>query len=72
MLNEAKHEDISRKLDIIIKILAGIMLRDLALGDKIKVLKELGFGRKEIAELSGTTPATVTTYLYHQKKKEKK
>ncbi len=72
MLNDAKHGEISKKLDMIIKILAGIMLRDMALSDKISVLKELGFERKEIAELCGTTPATVTTYLYQQKKQNKK
>jgi len=67
MVTDKEAKEINGKLDTVIKLLAGIMLKGMALGDKIAVLKELGFERKDIAALSGTTPATVTAYLYDQK-----
>jgi hypothetical protein len=72
MPNGPDGNEVSRKLDFIIKLLAGIMLDGKTLNEKISALKSLGFERKEIAALVGTTPPTVTAYLYAEKKKRKR
>lgn len=69
MVSEKDCKEMSAKLDVVIKLLAGIMLKDMSLTDRITTLKSLGFERKDIAVLSGTTPAAVTTYLWNEGRK---
>jgi hypothetical protein len=65
-------EGLAAKLDILIKLQAGALVRGMASKkEKIIFLGSSGLPPKLIAELVGTTPATVSQTLYAERKKEK-
>lgn len=62
-------------LNRIVKILAGLLLRDIEDGDqkrKIKRLKQCGFDNTEIAGMLNTTPNTVAVAVHGLKKSKGK
>ena len=64
-------DDLTRSLDRIAKILAGLLLKDIEDGEqkqKIKRLKQCGFENAEIAEMLGTTANTVKVAVHSIKK----
>ena len=68
------NDDVTKSLDRIAKILAGLLLKDIEDGDqqpKIKRLKQCGFNNAEIAAMLGTTPNTVKVAIHSLKKKKK-
>jgi DNA-binding NarL/FixJ family response regulator len=67
-------DDLSKPLERIGKILAGLLLKDVEDGDqrqKIKLLKQCGFDNSEIAEMLGTTVNTVNVTVHGLKKKRR-
>ncbi|HTB21371.1 MAG TPA: hypothetical protein VK914_01550 [bacterium] len=63
---------VSKKLDIIIRLLARQHIGDKSGRDAIKTLSALGFQPKEIADLIGTTSNTVSVALNSLKKNKNK
>jgi hypothetical protein len=64
-------KSIDKKLDILIKLLAGNLIREKNKTDAIIVLGNCGLEVGTISEIVGTTPHRVSVTLYKQKKKEK-
>jgi len=66
-------EDIASKLDTLIRLFAHTAMRDYETNkDKILFLGRAGIGTKEIAEIVGTSPNTVSVALSVEKKSKKK
>lgn len=64
--------DVAEKLDILIKLQAGALVQGMtSKKEKILFLGSAGLTPKLIAELVGTTPASVRQTLYAERKKEK-
>jgi len=68
-MNESKEEGILQELQRISKLLALTVTRELKQREKIELLSSIGFQPKEIANLIGTTPGTVSVTLVDIKKK---
>ncbi|MGC1120509.1 MAG: sigma factor-like helix-turn-helix DNA-binding protein [Candidatus Methanofastidiosia archaeon] len=66
-------EEISRRMDRIIRLLALNLVKDMETQkEKILTLSSFGFSSSEIAELLGTTPGSVSVTLSRTKKKKGK
>ena len=64
--------EIASKLDILIKLQAGALVKGMtSKKEKIVFLGGAGLPPKLIAELVGTSPASVSQTLYSERKKEK-
>lgn len=68
-MEEETLKSIDRKLDVIIKLLAGNFVQGKSKTDAIVTLASFGMETNAIAEIVGTTPATVNARLWEQKKK---
>ncbi len=68
-MNESKEEGILQELQRISKLLALTVTRELKQREKIELLSSIGFQPKEIANLIGTTPGTVSVTLVDIRKK---
>lgn len=64
--------EIVAELKKISRLMAATSLRDLSQREKIELLATVGFLPREIAELIGTTPNTVSVTLVKSRKKMKK
>ncbi len=64
--------EVANKLDTLIRLTAIGLFGDKTQKEKIELLAIAGLGAKEIADLLGTTPNTVSVALYGLKKKKKK
>jgi predicted transcriptional regulator len=65
-------DGLGAKLDILIKLQAGALVRGMeSKKEKIIFLDSAGLPPKLIAELVGTTPASVSQTLYAERKKGK-
>ena len=71
MDNEIFIKDITKRLDLIIKLLAISSLKDSNLTDKICFLYTSGFSPKEISEILNTTSNYVNVILSNMRKKKK-
>ena len=68
-------KEMTKSVDRIGRILAGMLLKDiedLDQGEKIVRLRGCGFGNQEIAEMLNTTPLTVSVTLSKHKSKKKR
>jgi DNA-directed RNA polymerase specialized sigma24 family protein len=64
--------EISGKMDIVVRLLALNLVRDMKVQKKqIIALKSFGFGPPEIADILETTPNTVYVVLSRARKKKK-
>lgn len=72
MDNEKYQMDVTKRLDVIIKLLAMTALKDSSVTDKIYFLNKSGFSPKEIADILNTTSNYVNVILSNMRKKEKK
>jgi hypothetical protein len=70
-MEEKYFEEISEKLDTIIKLLAVQIVGNKKGREAISLLAEFGFQPKDIAALIGTTPNTVRVALSEMKKRKK-
>lgn len=62
MTSEKQFEQLNQKLDTIVRLLAGNLLKDAKTKtQKVGILYELGITAKEIASLVGTTEGSVET-----------
>lgn len=68
-MNGPKEEEILQELRRISKLLALAATKDQSQRDRIALLSSIGFQPKEIADLLGTTPGTVSVTLSIMKKK---
>lgn len=68
-MDEDTLKSIDKKLDTIIKLLAGNCIQGKSKSDAIIMLGDLGIDTDVIAQMVKTTPATVTTRLWEHKKK---
>jgi DNA-directed RNA polymerase specialized sigma24 family protein len=64
-------EEIGRKLDRVVLLLAMNSIKDLKPNDAIVLLGEVGLERNQIARLVGTTAGTVSVRLSESKAKRK-
>ena len=72
-MNEEQYKAISSKLDIMIRLLASSIVKEMKTQkEKILYLSSLGFGPTEIANLLSTTSNTVNVALSREKKKAPK
>jgi DNA-binding CsgD family transcriptional regulator len=72
-MDEKQFNEITSKMDTIIRLLALSIVRDFQIQEqKITALSSLGFSPSEIAKLLGTTQNTVSVTLNRMKKKTKK
>lgn len=67
-MEEEMLKSIDKKLGAIIRLLAGNIVQEKSKKDAIITLASFGLDTNAIAEIVGTTPATVTTRLWEQKK----
>lgn len=65
----SESEEILQELQRISKLLALTVTRELKQREKIELLSSIGFQPKEIANLIGTTPGTVSVTLVNIRKK---
>ena len=70
-MNETTEEEILQELRRISKLLSLTVTRDLSQKEKIELLSGIGFQPKEIADLIGTTPGSVSVTLTAIRKKAK-
>jgi len=68
-MDESKENEILQELQRISKLLALTVTRELKQREKIELLSSIGFQPKEIANLIGTTPGTVSVTLVNIRKK---
>jgi DNA-binding CsgD family transcriptional regulator len=68
-MSESKENEILQELRRISKLLALTITRELKQKEKIELLASIGFQPKEIADLIGTTPGTVSVALVDIRKK---
>ena len=68
-MNESKENEILQELRRISKLLALTVTGDMKQKEKIELLSSIGFQPKEIADLIGTTPGTVSVALVDIRKK---
>lgn len=72
MDNEKYQMDVTKRLDVIIKLLAMSALKDSSVTDKIYFLNKSGFSPKEIVDILNTTSNYVNVILSNMRKKERK
>lgn len=68
-------EQIAKSLDRIVKILAGLLLKDIEEGqqlEKVRRLKQSGFDNTEIAKMLSTSPNTINVAVHSLKRKRKR
>jgi len=70
-MNGPNEDEILQELRRISKLLALTVTRDMKQREKIELLSGIGFQPKEIADLIGTTPNTVSVILAGIRKKAK-
>ena len=68
-MNGPKEEEILQELRRISKLLVLTVTKEQTQKDRIALLSSIGFQPKEIADLLGTTPGTVSVTLSIMKKK---
>lgn len=68
-MNESKENEILQELQRISKLLSLTVTRELKQREKIELLSSIGFQPREIADLIGTTPGTVSVTLVDIRKK---
>lgn len=62
-------ERIAAKLDVVARLLALSLTRDLKTGEKILLLSKAGMDRVTIAQIAETTPETVSVRMAEAKRK---
>lgn len=72
MPSDKHFEELSEKLDILIKLTAMNALRERTLTDQVEILSTIGLEPKEIATILGSDPATISTLKSRAKKKRTK
>lgn len=68
-MEEEMLKSIDRKLDTIIKLLAGNFVQGKSKTEAILTLGAFGMDTNAIADIVGTTPGTVNARLWEQRKK---
>lgn len=71
-MNQSQHDDALFELKRMSKLLALLATRDRKRNEQIKMLSDIDFQPKEIAELLGVTPNAVRVALHAIRKKSKK
>lgn len=69
-MNEVPWEQILKKIDTIIKLLAANSFKDKDLNEKVLLMSKLDLQPKEIAELLGKTPNSIRVMLSRMRKKK--
>lgn len=69
-MNEIPWEQILKKLDTIIKLLAANSFKDKDLNEKVLLMSKLDLQPKEIAELLGKTPNSIRVMLSRMRKRK--
>lgn len=72
MESEKFQKEITKRLNVIIRLLATSSLKDATVTDEIYFLHKSGFSPKEISEMLNTTGNYVNVILSKMRKKEKK
>ena len=74
MAEKRNEEYLLVRLDIIIRLLAEILIKDKksSVGDTVQLMNSIGLGPKDIAKIFGKkSPTDVAGYLYRGKAKKK-
>lgn len=71
MSNEPSWEEVNRKLDVVMRLLAYQMVGKMTLAEGAPILKRLGFTAPEIAIIYDSTRNAVNVRLAEAKKKKK-
>jgi DNA-directed RNA polymerase specialized sigma24 family protein len=73
MISEEQFEQLAQKFDTVIKLVAGSLLKEAKnKTEKVKILYDLGISTKEIAQLVGTSEASVEVLKTRLKKRTTK
>ncbi len=71
-MTESQYQELSKRLDLLTRIMALSLIIDKKQQDQFILLSKAGFQPKEIAEIVGTTAHTVSVTLsMHRRKKVK-
>jgi hypothetical protein len=62
-MSDPEFVDIAKKLDVIIRLIAISLTSGRKKQDQFSILDRAGFRPREIAEIVGTTPNTVSVFL---------
>ncbi|MFA5388314.1 MAG: hypothetical protein WC312_00985 [Candidatus Omnitrophota bacterium] len=68
-MEEKSLSDLSKKVDMVIKLMIAGLTADKQLTDQVKILALAGIKPKDIADILGTTPNTVSVLLSRNKRK---
>lgn len=71
MAHDQKTDDLNRKLDLVVRLLAYQLVSGKTLSHGAPILKRLGMNAFEIAAVFGTTPNTVNVRLAESRKGKK-
>jgi hypothetical protein len=71
-MSEEQYNEISKKLDIITKLLATQLIQEKDYREQAQLLNNIGMQTKDIASLTGKTVNNVTVTLHLMKKNSKK
>jgi len=71
-MNQNEESKIVEKLNLLIKLVALIVLKDMEFKEQVRILSGLGLQPKEIAEILGKTSANVRVTLSNLRKERNK
>lgn len=71
-MSDKQFRELSKKMDILIKITAIDALKERTLTDQVEILSAIGLQPKEIAAILGTDPGTVSVLKTRVKKRKGK
>lgn len=71
MTDKAHLDEVNRKLDILLKLMAYQTVQKMTLSEGAPLLRRLGFNSSEIAEIYDSTSNAVNVRLAEAKKKKK-
>ena len=70
-MNDYQFNELSQKIDLLVRISALKIVKDLDYREQVVILDKIGFQPKEIASILGKSPNNVNVTLHLIKKKNK-
>jgi len=71
-MDDRQFRDLIKKLDLMIKLIWLSVAKDKTIKEQAQLLGSIHLAPKQIAELTGKTPATIRQTLYELRKKKSK
>jgi len=71
-MEDRQFNDLIKKLDLMTQLLWFSVAKDKTIKEQTRLLTSISLKPKEIAKLTGTTPATISQILYELRKEKSK